>query len=240
MRAPTRSGVGATAQRRRRGPSRVTTAPNRAPRATVSIGRGDLDDHLGLARQLLERALGDRHAPRCRTMSRSAERSASISSWVVISRAHPRSRSSPEQSAHDLAALGVHGGGGFVEHEHAGPSHEGQREQRALLLAAAESTPRRRRAPDPGPGPRSSRRGRAARRSSWRSGAAPGAGYIGAHTPPRWSSAPVRAVTSAWSRRGSRPCSRTLPAVGARNPSSVSTRLVLPAPLGPRASTISP
>src|ERR671933_172229 len=51
---------------------------------------------------------------------------------------------------------------------------------------------------------------------------------------------PMRGVSLAWSRTGSRPRTRTAPDVGDLYPSRVSTVVVLPAPLGPSRATTWP
>ena len=51
---------------------------------------------------------------------------------------------------------------------------------------------------------------------------------------------PTRAQKAAPARRGSVPRTRTEPAVGVREPSRFSTRVVLPTPLGPSRQTTSP
>jgi hypothetical protein len=51
------SGDATVAQRRRAGPSSTTTQPSRAASDGASTGPDTFDDHLGIARQLVERAL---------------------------------------------------------------------------------------------------------------------------------------------------------------------------------------
>src|SRR5437763_8990455 len=60
------------------------------------------------------------------------------------------------------------------------------------------------------------------------------------YTPPRWSITPIRVVSFPRCATGSSPSTRTVPAVGRRKPSTVSTVVVLPAPLGPRRATTWP
>ena len=146
VRAATRSGVGATAQRRRRGPSRVTGAPRRPPRATGSTGAATSTIISGSPASSSSVPSATAR-PRC-TMHEAVGRALGLDELVRRDQQRaPAVALLGQQPAHDLAPLGVHAGRGLVEHEHAGPSHQGQREQRALLLAAAEAAPRRRRAP---------------------------------------------------------------------------------------------
>ena len=105
-------------------------------------GRGRLHDHLGLAGQLLEGPL-DEHTGAVHD-DQSAGQTFRLGELVGrYQQGATAVALGADDLAHHLAPLGVHAGGRFVEHEHSGPAEQCEREQRALLLPAAQSAPRR-------------------------------------------------------------------------------------------------
>ena len=178
--------------------------------------------------------------PRSMMTMRSAMRSASSRSCVVTRTRDARLAQLADELADDLAAGDVDASRGLVEEHDFGSAHERERERQALLLATRQP------APD----------GRAAMaetdtleqrvgilglcRSTKRTAGRPRSDGCRDRRRRSATSRPLGARTLRGRRCGSRPSTRTWPLVGRRNPSRVSTVVVLPAPLGPSSASTSP
>ena len=233
-----RSGVDATAQRSCSGIVEDDVAVQALGERVWIDGTRGLHDHLGLSGEVVERAL-NQYAAAVHD-DESVGHALGLSEFVGRDQqGTPALALGGDEVADHLTTLGIDGRGRLVEHERARPSEERQGEQRSLLLATAQAAPRRpltaleREQADQFVDVARRLVVRGGRRSTSR-------GVMGAQTPPRWRSAPVRTTTSRWSRVGLSPWRRTVPASGSRKPSTVSTRVVLPAPFGPSRVTTSP
>ena len=223
-------------------PSAARASPAATPGACSGKGSGDDEPDragAGAAGQLERRARGD-HPAAVDDVDLVGEPLGLLQVVRGQHRRHPVAAQLLEQRPGVAARLRVHPGGRLVDEEQLRPPDHGHREGEPLLLAAGE--PPVRRAPavaeaEPldehrdrqrvrvqrgdvvehllGPGTRSRRRRTGASRRC--GGAAP-----------------------AGPRCGSSPRTRTVPCWGRRNPSQVSSVVVLPAPLGPRTAVIEP